>query len=237
MAGESRVPKQIPKFNQYINDTDDRLQSNNPDTGNPYWTDYGFTNAEQTDWHNKRLLWRDTLYKDYSDPLKSTSVAKKKVRDFIPAFSTFAKKLLDKIVLAAVSDEDEESIFRIKLERAQPSHPTEKIDAECFASIRSIKRGNAKISCRSAEDSKRASIFEGADSIQVSYKVVASEDAPVIDPDDKTMTKELFFEAQLDLDLGAANQGKWVIIYFRWYLSRYPQFAGDWSPMQRMVIG
>jgi hypothetical protein len=237
MAGEHRVPKQIANFNQYINSTDDRLQAVNPDTTNPYWTDYGLSAGEQTEWHDQRVLWRDKLYKDYSDPLKSTSTVKKKVRDFIPDFSKFAKKPLDKIVLSDIAGEDEESIFHIKLERASPSHPTEKIAEECFGSIRSIKRGNAKISCRSAEDSSRASIPESADSLQVSYIIVASEAAPVIDPDDASMTKQLFFESIFDHDFGAANQGKWLIIYFRWYLSRYPQFAGDWNAMQRVVIG
>jgi hypothetical protein len=236
MAGQ-RVPSQIPKFNQYINQTDDRLQATNPVTSQPYWKDYGLSSAEQTTWHDDRVLWRDTLYKDYSDPLKSTSAAKKKVRDFIPLFSKFAKKPLDKIVLADISGVDEEDIFRIKLVRANPSHPTTKIAEECIASIRSIKRGNAKISCRSSEDTKRSSIPASADSIQVSYIIVASDTAPVIDPDDKTMTKQLFFESIFSHDFGAENQGKWLVIYFRWFLSRYPQFAGDWSNMQRVVIG
>ena len=237
MADKSRVPKEISKFNTYIKTTDDRLQAVNPDTTNPYWEDYGLTTEEQTEWHDKRVDWRDKLYKDYSDPLKSTSTVKKKVRDFIPLFSKFAKRPLDKIVLAEISGEDEESIFHIKLTRANPSHPTTNIEESCIASIRSINRGKAKISCRASEDTKRASIPESADSIQVSYAIVNAEDAPVIDPDDEQMTKQLFFEANFDHDFGAANQGKWLIIYFRWYLSRYPQFAGDWSIMQRVIIG
>ncbi|MEP7169043.1 MAG: hypothetical protein ABI855_06685 [Bacteroidota bacterium] len=237
MAGETRVPKQIPKFNQYINSTADRLAAINPDTTHTYAVDYGLTTEEADQWKDDRTLWRDTLYIDYSDPLKSTSAVKKKVRDFIPDFSTFAKKPLDKIVLADISGVDEEDIFNIKLERASPSFPTSPIEAECFASIRSIKRGNAKISCRASDDTKRSSIVEGADSIQFSYIIVTSEAAPVIDPDDKSMTKQLSFEAIFNLDLGAENQGKWLVIYFRWFLSRYPQFAGDWSGMQRVVIG
>jgi hypothetical protein len=237
MSDNSRVPKQISKFNQYVNQTDDRLQATNPDTTQPYWKDYGLSTIEQTDWTDKRKLWRDTLYKDYSDPLKSTSAAKKKVRDFIPAFSKFAKKPLDKIVLSDIAGIDEEDIFKIKLVRANPSHPTTKITAECIAAIRSIKRGSAKISCRASEDSKRASIAEEADSLQFSYIIVAPDVAPEIDPDDESMTKELSFEAIFDHDFGAENQGKWLIIYFRWYLSRYPQFAGDWSLMLRVMIG
>jgi hypothetical protein len=237
MADKSRVPRKISVFNTYIGDTDDRLQDTNPDTSNPYWQDYGLSASEQTDWHDKRVLWSDTLYKDYSNPLKSTSVAKKKVRDFIPDFSTFAKKPLDKIVLADISGIDEEDIFNIKLNRARPSHPTEKISDECVLAIRKIKKGMASFSCRTSVDEKRASIPEGADSIQVSYAIVTADDAPIIDPDDKKMTKVLSFEAIFDLDLGAENQGMWLLIYGRWYLSRYPQFAGDWNDMQRVVIG
>ncbi len=235
--GKDRVPQQIPIFNQYINKTDDRLQATNPDTTNKYWTDYGLTLAEQTNWHDQRVLWRDTLYKNYSDPLTSTSGAKKKVREFIPLFSKSAKKPLDKIVLATISGVDEESIFNVKLNRANPSHPTEKIAAECFPSIRKIKLGNARISCRTSSDSKRSSIVDGADSVQVSYIIQNTGDVPVINPDDKGMTKQLFFESQFSLDLGADNQGRWLVIYFRWYLSRYPQFAGDWCAMTRQVIG
>lgn len=237
MADESRVPRTIAKFNAYINETDDRMLEVNPDTSNPYWQDYGLTAAEQTDWHDKRKEWRDTLYKDYNDPTKSTGIAKAKVRNFIPAFSVFAKKPLDKIVLSSVADEDEESIFHVKLERAAPSHPTTAIDADCVAAIKSIKMGNAKISVRASADSKRPSIVEGADSVQVSYAVLEPGDPDIINPDDKRMTKQLFFEAQFSLDLDADNQGKRVIMYFRWYLSRYPQFAGDWSGMHKEVIG
>jgi hypothetical protein len=233
----TRVPTQIPKFNQYINSTTDRLVEINPDTTNPYAEDYGLSTVETDDWKNKRVLWRDTLYKDYSDPLKNTSTVRKKVREFLPAFSKFAKKPLDKIVLSDIAGVDEEDIFKIKLVRANPTHPTTNIEAECIAAIRSIKRGNAKISCRASDDSNRASIFEGADSVQFSYIIVASDTVPEIDPDDKSMTKELSFEANFDHDFGAENQGKWLVIYFRWYLSRYPQFAGDWSLMMRVMIG
>ena len=174
-SGTSRVPKQIPKFNQYINSTADRLVEVNPDTTNPYGDDYGLSAAEMTEWADGRTLWRDKLYKDYSDPLKSTSAVKKKVRDFIPVFSKTAKKPLDKIVLSDIAGVDEEDIFKIKLVRANPSHPTTNIEAECMASIRSIKRGNARFSCRASEDTNRASIFEGADSVQYSYIIVASD--------------------------------------------------------------
>jgi hypothetical protein len=237
MADKSRVPKQIQKFNTYINETDDRLLEVNPDTGNPWWTDYGMPAGEQADWHNRRLLWRDTIFADYSDPEKSTSIAKQKVRNFIPAFSVFAKKPLDRIVVSDVADEDEETIFRIKLERAEPSHPTTAIETDCVGAVRSIRLGTAKISVRSSTDTSRASIAEDADSVQVSY-IVRDAGAPdIADPNDKLMTKTLFFEAQFDLDLGSDNQGRWVNIYFRWYLSRYPQFAGPWSSMTKMVIG
>jgi hypothetical protein len=234
---DTRVPQEIGKFNQYITRTNARLVAINPDTTHKYSVDYGLTTTEADSWTEQRDEWVDNLYPKYNDPLTSTSVVKGQVRTFMETFTKFAEVPLIRIQIALISGEAEEQIFNIVINRSSPHHPTEAIDAGCYASIRKITSGKAKISCRSAEDSRRSSIYEKADSIQYSYKIVEAN-APVdIDPDDESMTKAFAKQAIFNKDFGAQNQGKWLIIYFRWFLLSYPQFAGAWSSMQRVVIG
>jgi len=237
MGNSSRVPETIPEFNTYINDTDDRLQAINPDTTNPYWQDYGLTTQNKTDWNTKRLFWKNILYPKYSNPLTSTSVVKEDVRDFMESFRTFANPLLDKIEVSSIAGNAEEAIFNFTIGRAAPTRPTEPIQDTCIASIKGIMRGMTDISCRATEDSKRASIPESADSVLYSFAIVNTPEETIINPDDSRMKKNISTRASFTLDLGAENQGKWVIIYFRWNLVRYPQFAGPWSEMHKLAIG
>lgn len=117
----SRVPLTIPEFNDYINDTDERLQAVNLPGLNKYGIDYGLTVGENAEWRTKRLFWRDTLYPKYINPATSTSVVKQDVKDFMTGFRTFANPLLDKIAVSSIAGNTEEAIFNIDLELDTPT--------------------------------------------------------------------------------------------------------------------
>lgn len=116
-----RVPITIPLFNDYINTTDDRLQTVRPPGPNKYGLDYGFTPAELADWTSRRVDWRDVLYPKYTNPATSTSIVKADVQDFMDDFSEFAEPLLDEIATSSIAGNDEEAIFNIDLERDTPT--------------------------------------------------------------------------------------------------------------------
>jgi len=118
---EPRIPLTIPLFNDYINTTDDRLQSIRPPGPNKYGTDYGFTPAELTDWGARRASWRDVLYPKYINPATSTTVVKQDVQDFMKSFRIFAEPLLNKIAVSSIAGNEEEEIFNIDLDRDIPT--------------------------------------------------------------------------------------------------------------------
>ena len=118
---ESRIPKTIPLFNDYINNTDNRLQAINTGTGNKYGLDYGFTPPQLTDWNGRRNNWRDVLYPAYSNPATRTTVVTHNLNDAMTGFRTFAEPLLNKIASSGIAGNEEEEIFNIDLSRGTPT--------------------------------------------------------------------------------------------------------------------
>jgi hypothetical protein len=118
---DTRVPDTIPKFNDYVNNTDDRLQTVNPGTTNKYGIDYGFTPAELADWNTRRVNWREVLYPKYTNPATSTTVVKHDVQDFMSSFRAFSEPLLNKIAVSSIAGNTEEEIFNIDLELDTPT--------------------------------------------------------------------------------------------------------------------
>lgn len=99
------------------------------------------------------------------------------------------------------------------------------------ASITPIGGGTISVKCR--RNGGRASIIDGADSVQYLY-VVGTE--PPKSADDIFLTKEISTKAIFTLSLGSANSSKIVYMYFRWYNTRHPELSGPWSSMQMMLI-
>src|ERR1035437_5529244 len=93
----TRIPDSPKKFDPYITTSDDRLQSIEPTSGNPYWQFLGLSSANATDWHNKRSFW-DTpvtgIHALYNNPATSTSTVKGNLKQFIKDFRAFADPLL-----------------------------------------------------------------------------------------------------------------------------------------------
>jgi hypothetical protein len=278
MANRARISNSPRVFNPYINSTDDHLQSIEPGSGLPYWQYLGLSSANATDWHNKRLFW-DTpttgLFSLYGSPATSTSIVKGKVKHFIKDFQTFAGPLLSIIAASANATNEEEKIFHLVLNvnRKKPSHTHTKIADLCITALISEKGGSMKAASRSAHDSKRASLAEGADGVQYAYlimdenpKTVATRTAAVdaanaaavsarqanpglpipvpaplptpipLHPDDGTK-QEFFSGATHEFTLGADKEGKYLCMWTRWFNSKHPELAGNWSEMQIALIG
>jgi hypothetical protein len=117
----TRVPIQIPAFNDYINTTDDRLNAVKPPGPGKYGAAYGFSPAELADWTARRVNWRDALYPKYTNPATRTKVVNADVQDAMSSFRTFAEPLLNKIVTSGIAGNEEEEIFNIDLDRDTPT--------------------------------------------------------------------------------------------------------------------
>lgn len=177
----ARISSSPKKFNTEINRTDDRLQAIEPVSGNPYWKQFSLTSVNATDWHNKRLFWNTPttgLFAKYSDPNTSTPTIKTQVKKFIKDFRTFGNPLLNLIAASPNATTDDEAIFNLVLNinRKHPTHTHTKIADACVTDWTNQGGGNMKAGSKSAHDSKRHSLAEGADGVQYAYMIL--DDTP-----------------------------------------------------------
>jgi hypothetical protein len=119
---DSRIPRTIPAFNNYIGSSDDYQLDTRADRTDPNWKTLGWTLAQSGAWTAKRTFWRDTLYKAYTTATTSTSIVKEEVRNFIKDFHTFGNPLLDIMAVNAAADttDEHEMKFKKKSSRKKP---------------------------------------------------------------------------------------------------------------------
>lgn len=227
MKETNRVPRTIPAFRDYINDTDDYLLATDPLFGFNHLR-LGITADNATDWHTKRVYFRDTLYPTYSNGNTRTPTVVHQLQNFMKNFPKFANPLLNIMAASPNAIEADETAMNFKIGRESPSRPTDPIAEECITAIIPKTGAKVKTSSRTSHDSKRASVAKGATGVQYAYKIGGS--APV-NPEDGTV-KEFLSGSSYLLSLGVENVGKKLYFYSRWFNPSYPQFAGPWSDMQ-----
>jgi hypothetical protein len=228
----SRVPETIPAFNIYMNTTDAYLQQIDAGSGLPNWQRLGLALANNTDWHNNLLFWRDTLYKKYLDPTLSTSSVKAEVRQFMKDFRKFASPLLVLMAASANATTADELEFRFKRHRRKRTFHTTPISDLCSGNLVHLGGGEFKIICRSTDAEGRPRKADKADSIQIAYSI-GNTTPP--NPE-QGMTKEIFTKCVFVLDAGYAHIGKKIYVYFRWYNTKHPLLAGPWGNLVETVV-
>jgi hypothetical protein len=242
VANRGVVPTKIENFNKWLRNTNVRQLATNTATTNPYWTDYGWTLAQSDaytdDWYD---VWVTDLYPKWSDKMTKTKPVNEKVKKFMKDFVEWIQeeKLIEKIRAAVVSGIDEETIFNIVLDRAEPTKKTEPIGIECFLQLKAKGRGLIGCEARADKDETRPSIprEDGADSVQYAWIVFSTkEETAKSDLTPGAMTKDISTKAAFTFDAGFANQGKWLVMYARWYNTKHPGLAGEWSVMQTVAI-
>jgi hypothetical protein len=235
------IPRNIEIFNNYIRKTNTRQLAINPDTTNPYFKDYTWTPAQSTayttDWHDE---WVNTLFVDYLNPAINLAMQKKKMHHFIEDFDAWlhTELLIVKIVGCGKANEDDAAIWNVVLVRHGATHHTDPIAGVCNGKVAGLGRGVMDCAVRWAGDSSRPSIPHdaGADSVQYAYAVVANANSGISNLNDPQLVKQISKQAHFHLDADSANQGKWIVIYFRWYNTIHPELAGVWSTMTITVI-
>ena len=176
-------------------------------------------------------------YPKYADKKNSRTTAIKdtlhsildKIRDMDRTYH-----LLDRIAASPNATIADFETFNIKtgpLKKNTKSFASTNLSETVSASITPLGGGSVAIKCR--RDGGKASIPEGADSVQYLY-MVGTE--PPKSADDIFLTKEISTKAIFTLSLGAGNSSKIVYMYFRWYNTRHPELPGPWSSLQMMLI-
>ena len=121
---------------------------------------------------------------------------------------------------------------------SNPTHTDVPIAELCVVGMISEGLGLYDIMSSVSTDSTRASKAHKGDTVQFSYAIFDTEaEAHIIDPLDIVMHQDTSTHAHFHHDFGAANQGKWLVIYFRWFNTKHPELAGRWSAMRILAIG
>ena len=230
-----RVPKTLSEFDQYLRRVVGFLLQGNPSNGIRLL----LTAAEIAQAQGFLTLWytgnpaNPGAYELHSNPNTKTKNTRKAVIKIISDFSIFFSPLLVRMSgCAAISPSD-----RLMLNIAAPN-PTRTRHRQGISdivqfSIKPIGGGDVQFSGRTSQDSKRASKAEGADSVQICYKI--SDPAPV-NTDDPTARTESVTHASFTLHLGTVSIGKKLYIYARWYNTKHPELAGPWSQLAQAMI-
>lgn len=230
MSDNSRIPRKIRDFDGYIRRTNNYfavviLPSNG--------TRLGLIPTNVTDWDSKNTAWGE-LFGKWSDPLTKTTDINRQVKTFMKNFRTFAQPLLNIIAASPNAIDTDATTFNVVLVRKKPSHPTNAIQALCNAVSKQIGGSRVEFKCRTYTDSKRASLAEGSDGVEIAY-IIGDKDTPVPDADSCPLN-DLFTKATFTLSNGTINIGKILYIYFRWTNTKHPNLAGPWSDLEIIQI-
>lgn len=233
MAIGYRIPRGIEEFNPFIINTNIYLADGEPTNA----TRLGFVPAETAQWNAFANDW-EPLYIKYSDKKASRTTA---IKDQLLAIIDECleldqnNRLLDRIAASpnvTILDMETFNIRQGVLQKETHSVPQTPIVDPVLASIQPIGGGSFSIKCNNGRRT-RAAIFEDADSVQYTYLV---GDVAPASPEVVGLTKEISTRAGFTLALGAENSEKHLYIYFRWYLTSYPNFAGPWSSLYTSLI-
>jgi hypothetical protein len=230
MTNSTRIPRTISEFNDYIENTDDHLQSTR--AGGQVYDILGISTPQADEWSNRREYWEDTLYPKYRSKDTHTPTVTLEVQNFMKNFREFGNPLLNLMAASFNANEKDAVILNFALGRKAPTKPESPIAEKSFTSLKILGGSEIKAASKTDHDASRASVAEHADGVQYAY-VVAND--PPANVDDGTV-KEFYSGSTHTFNLGVENLGKRFYVYTRWYNSKYPEFAGPWSNLYQVII-
>jgi hypothetical protein len=233
MSDGSRIPRRVEKFNQFLTSTTAYLLTGTPTNAERL----GILPEEVSQWSDINARWGSNYLK-YGDKKNSrtTSVIeeiKHVILDLIDL--DHSCHLLDRIAAspnATITDLETFNIKRGILQKSTRSKPTTPITELVVPAIQPIGGGFVSIKCRSHAGNS-ASIIDGADCVQYNYSVGGT---PPASAETEGLKTGLSTKASFTLSLGAASAKKELFIFFRWFNTKYTDFAGPWTSLQTTLI-
>lgn len=233
MSDGSRIPRGIDSFNPYVINTSAYLLAGGTPTNAER---LGILPAENDQWTGFLTDW-NPLYAKYSDKKNGRTTA---VKDQLLAIIDQCvlldqtSHILDRIAASPnVSIVDMET-FNIKkgvLQKTTRSFSNTPISETPIVAVQPLGGGSLAIKCHSS--TSRASILDGADSVQYVFLV---GDTPPASADVQGLSKEISTKASFTLALGTGTSAKNLYIYFRWYNTKHPELSSPWSAMISTLI-
>jgi len=234
MTAGARIPRGIDDFNPYYTNAIAYLSNGTPTTNA---VRLGIIPDELTQLTGFVTAWAP-LYTKYSDKKNSrTTAVKDQLLEIIDNVVSFDQDnhILDRIAASpnvTIVDMETFNIKKGALQKTSKSVSSTPISEPVTVTIQPIGGGSMTVKCYSTTG-QRASIYDGADSVQYIYQV---GDISPASADATGLTKELSTKASFTLALGSGSSAKNLYIYFRWYNTKHPELAGPWSSLQTTLI-
>jgi hypothetical protein len=196
----------------------------------------GISLAECNQWTDLLAIW-SPLYAKYSDKKNGrTTAVIDQLHDTIDQCVSLDQSchFLDRIAASANVTIVDMETFRIKkgvLQKNTRSFSNTPISETSIVAVQPLGGGSMAIKCHSS--TSRASILDGADSVQFVFLV---GDTPPTSAEQAGLSKDLSTKATFTLPLGASTSAKYLYIYFRWYNTKHPELASPWSAMITTLI-
>ena len=232
MADGSRIPRGIDGFNLYIITTCAFLQAGMPVNADRL----GILPEEAAKWQKFLVEWTP-LYAKYSDKKNGrTTAVKDQLLDIMDQCIGLdqTNRILDRIAASPNVTIVDMETFNIKkgvLQKGTRTISNTPISEIVNAALQSLGGGSFAVKCHNS--TSRASITDGADSVQYAYLIGTTPPESVVATG---LTKDLSTKASFTLALGPENSAKYLYIYFRWYNTKHPELAGPWSGLQTVLI-
>ncbi|MGD0711477.1 MAG: hypothetical protein ABR968_09905 [Bacteroidales bacterium] len=247
------IPRDINRFNEYINQTNDYLILGSPTNA----VRFGWSSQNLLDWQGFRNEWNPLFFK-YSDRKGSyTTVIKTSLEAIIAnaVIYDWDNKLTLKIKATVGLNSEDCSTFRIPLFYSMPltskpsvaksgdKHKTSIMYEAVYPKINPAAGGFVEIACHlESEGSGRAHKPEGFDLVE--YKVAVfysgTADVPAHAEDARLslaysskagfVLNTTVFKSNLPvLAADAMPPAKMAVFFFRWAKSKHPLLDGPWS--------
>ena len=232
MSDGSRIPRSVDEFNPYITNTSAYLTAGTPTNA----VRLGILEEESNKWTGFITEW-SPLYVKYSDKKNGrTTAVVDQLHNIIDQCVTLDQSchILDRIAASPNVTIVDMETFRIKkgaLQKTTRSFYTTPITETPIVAVQPLGGGSMAIKCHSI--TSRASIVEGADSVQFVFLV---GDTPPTSAEQEGLSKELSTKASFTLPLGAGTSAKYLYIYFRWYNTKHPELASPWCTLISTLI-
>lgn len=233
MSNDCRIPSTIDAFNPYISTTGAYLIDGTPTNA----TRLGIAETEVEKWIGFGDSWYPLFFKYSDKKVKRTTAIKDQLNDIIKNCHQFNQDnhLLDRIAASLNVNILDMETFNIKkgvLKKDTRTVSLSAINELVIAFVQPIGGGSFTIKCHDSR-STRAGIIAEADSVQYIYLVgKVPPESPLV----AGLTKEISTKAAFTLPLGADKSGEQLFIYFRWYLTKYPNLAGPWCSLITSLI-
>ena len=239
MPDESRIPRKLNDYVQYMKRTASHLNETAPSpfTGKN-WERFYWTETELEQWQSFAEK-SENLFLLYSDPANRTTSIKDQLREVQSETVKYNQKqcLLNRIA-SLPHRTVMRDFFTFNIKRGTPLEKTKRtvhissIEEQPMAQLKSIGGGIVKVACRTLHGSGRPHRHKLANSVQVAFSIGQKPPKDV----QRCSRQHLSSQAKFFLRLDLTDQGKYIYFFARWYNTRHPELAGPWSGVYSAMI-